>query len=217
MLYIYLIACVCPCNYALVHAIFCSSSVDTVGSTQLIPYAEYASNQATEFFISFSEKMVYARSNWLFLLLIIFAHLQLEKCVSFLVTAVVQREFFILFLDSNFKDLSAFDTFQTQTQKKEVDFEEIFPHAIDTCKIKERASDLDVENVVSNFLPTTMTEKCFVACWLETFGVIVNRRFDRDQYIKLSTYGQSTDEYTKNILKKILQGCKLHNTCKQNR
>lgn len=57
-------------------------------------------------------------------------------------------------------------------QKKDVNFEEIFPHAIDTCKIKERASDLDVENVVNNFLPTTMTEKCFVACWLETFHVV---------------------------------------------
>lgn len=116
-----------------------------------------------------------------------------------------------------FKDLSAFDPLQTATHKKDVNFEEIFPHAIDTCKIKERASDLEVENIVNNFLPTTMTEKCFVACWLETFGVLVNRRFDRDQYIKLSTYGQNTDENSKNVLKKILQSCKLHNTCKQNR
>lgn len=46
---------------------------------------------------------------------------------------------------------------------------------------------------------------------------IVNRRFNRDQYVKLSTYGQDKDENTKNILKKILQKCKLHDTCKQNR
>lgn len=46
---------------------------------------------------------------------------------------------------------------------------------------------------------------------------IVNRRFNRDQYIKLSTYGQNSDGNAKNVLKKILQSCKLHDTCKQNR
>lgn len=54
-----------------------------------------------------------------------------------------------------------------------MNFEEVFPNALNICKIKERASDLDVENVVNNFLPKTMTEKCFVACWLETFHVVI--------------------------------------------
>lgn len=162
--------------------------------------------------------MAFATTNWLSVLLMIFGIFKYGKCVSFLWSLQFHSTaIFHLFGIFTFKELSAFDMSQTQMQKKNVNFEEIYPHAIDTCKIKERASDLDVENVINNFLPKTTTEKCFVACWLETFGVIVNRRFDRDQYIKLSTYGQTTDDKTKNVLKKILQRCTLHNTCKQNR
>lgn len=43
---------------------------------------------------------------------------------------------------------------------------------MNACKIKERASDFDIENIESKFLPSTKTEKCFVACWLESFHVV---------------------------------------------
>lgn len=78
----------------------------------------------------------------------------------------------ISFEFSNFKELTAFDPIQSESQMKDINFEQTFTHAISTCKIKERASDSDVENVVNNFLPATMTEKCFVACWLESFHVV---------------------------------------------
>lgn len=52
------------------------------------------------------------------------------------------------------------------------DFENIFSHVTETCKINERADQRDVENLFKNFLPKTKTEKCFVACWLEHFQVV---------------------------------------------
>lgn len=70
------------------------------------------------------------------------------------------------------QDLTAFENGDFELQNKDSNYEKVFAHVINTCKIKERASDNDVENVVSNFLPTTMTEKCFVACWLESFHVV---------------------------------------------
>lgn len=71
-----------------------------------------------------------------------------------------------------FQDPTALEYTDFELKNKDSNFEEVFKHVIDTCKIKERASDNDVENIVSNFLPSTMTEKCFVACWLESFHVV---------------------------------------------
>lgn len=70
------------------------------------------------------------------------------------------------------QDLSAFETFGTDWESKEINFEEVFEHVVNTCKIKERASDDDVETVINGNLPTTMVQKCFVACWLESFQVV---------------------------------------------
>lgn len=53
-----------------------------------------------------------------------------------------------------------------------MNFDEVFKHVVNTCKIKERASDRDVETVVNHFLPSKQVEKCFTACWLESFHVV---------------------------------------------
>lgn len=53
-----------------------------------------------------------------------------------------------------------------------VDFDVTFEHVMNTCKIKERIDQEDIETVFDNTLPTTQTEKCFVACWLEQFHVV---------------------------------------------
>lgn len=46
---------------------------------------------------------------------------------------------------------------------------------------------------------------------------IKNRRFYPEQYIKLSTYGQDTDGNKQKTLRSILQTCKFHSTCNQDR
>lgn len=56
-----------------------------------------------------------------------------------------------------------------------VDFDVTFEHVLNTCKIKERIDQEDIETVFDNTLPTTQTEKCFVACWLEQFHVVSER------------------------------------------
>lgn len=59
-----------------------------------------------------------------------------------------------------------------ELQNQDPNFEATFKYAMNACKIKERASDSDIENIETKFLPSTKTEKCFVACWLESFNVV---------------------------------------------
>lgn len=53
-----------------------------------------------------------------------------------------------------------------------VDFDVTFERVLNTCKIKERIDHDEIEAVFDNVLPTTQTEKCFIACWLEQFHVV---------------------------------------------
>lgn len=59
-----------------------------------------------------------------------------------------------------------------ELQNQDFNFEAIFKNVMNTCKIKEKVSDYDIEKIENQFLPTTKTEKCFVACWLESFHVV---------------------------------------------
>lgn len=52
------------------------------------------------------------------------------------------------------------------------EFDDTFAHAINTCKIKERATDQGVEDLFRKVLPETRMEKCFTACWFERFEVV---------------------------------------------
>lgn len=52
------------------------------------------------------------------------------------------------------------------------EFDDTFAHAINTCKIKERATDQGVEDLFRKVLPETGMEKCFTACWFERFEVV---------------------------------------------
>lgn len=52
------------------------------------------------------------------------------------------------------------------------EFDDTFSHAINTCKIKERATDQGVEDLFKKVLPETRMEKCFTACWFERFEVV---------------------------------------------
>lgn len=53
-----------------------------------------------------------------------------------------------------------------------VDFDVTFERVLNTCKIKERIDQNEIEAVFDNVLPTTQTERCFIACWLEQFHVV---------------------------------------------
>lgn len=55
-----------------------------------------------------------------------------------------------------------------------VGFDVTFEHVLNTCKIKERIDQEEIEIVFESVLPTTQREKCFVACWLEQFQVVSN-------------------------------------------
>lgn len=59
-----------------------------------------------------------------------------------------------------------------ELQHKDLNFEEVFKYAMSACKIKERVTDHDIENISNRFLPSSKAEQCFVACWLESFHVV---------------------------------------------
>lgn len=73
--------------------------------------------------------------------------------------------FGIIQLSSNAENSTVIDEFDSN-------FENTFAYAINTCKIKERATDQDVEKLFQKFLPETKLEKCFTACWFERFQVV---------------------------------------------
>lgn len=41
------------------------------------------------------------------------------------------------------------------------------------CKIKERAATDDVQFLLNEIVPETQTQKCFMACWMERFGIVI--------------------------------------------
>lgn len=64
------------------------------------------------------------------------------------------------------------------------------------CKIKERASDRDVENIVERFLPITAVEKCFVACWLESFSVVGHNMKFNNCTTNITKFGVADKRWT---------------------
>ncbi|XP_031635757.1 general odorant-binding protein 19d-like [Contarinia nasturtii] len=122
---------------------------------------------------------------------------------------VVHYYLIVILVTGFFHSVKSIEGTEFELQNRDANFEAIFKYAMNTCKIKERVTDYDIEQIENNFLPTTETEKCFVACWLESFHVIRYKRFYRDQYIKLSTYGQDFDGTKKKVLRQILYSCKI--------
>lgn len=72
----------------------------------------------------------------------------------------------------SFQNINAEDDTEFELKEKSLDFEKVFKYALGACKIKARVTDDDLENIANRFLPSTKAEKCFVACWLESFHVV---------------------------------------------
>lgn len=79
---------------------------------------------------------------------------------------------FIILISEIFCAETETDIILSNFGSSNANFENTFHYAINACKIKERATDQIVENLLDKFLPETKIEKCFVACWFERFQVV---------------------------------------------
>lgn len=57
-------------------------------------------------------------------------------------------------------------------EEPDLPIEQIIVNLENTCKIKERAIDEDVQYLLEKIVPETKTQKCFAACWMEKLQIV---------------------------------------------
>lgn len=85
---------------------------------------------------------------------------------------------------------------------------EMFRGMSSDCKESEKATDADVELMVSEKYPESREGKCLVACMQEQFGIVQDNKFQKDVFLGLASIAIGENEDNLKKAEAIAEECK---------